>query len=1135
MKFVQRSLPRFVIISAVLLLLGTFPNHVRNTFSFNTVQAAGTTIPRSGWSLLSVDSQEIVCGNYAAVNSFDGNPATFWHTQFCPSHAVLPHDIQINLGATYSISGFSYLPRQDGCSHGWISQYQFYVSADGVNWGNPVSSGTLNYGSAVTGCPGASVPPAIQVLFPSTSAHYVQLRALSEITGGPSISMAELNLVAGSTTATLSSVALNPTTVTTGSTSQGTVTLSAAAPSSGAVITLSSSNTAAATLPASVSVAAGATSASFTVSTGSVSTPASSTISASYSGLTVTASLTINPAPTVSSLAVNPSSVVGGNSALGTVMLSSAAPASGAVVSLTSNNPVAASVPANVSIAGGANTASFAVSTSAVANTTTVMSSASYGGATATATLSVQAVGTNTAIPQSGWSLLSVDSQETVCGNYAAVRSFDGNASTFWHTQICPTTPGTPHNIQINLGATYNISGFTYLPRQDGCSHGWISQYQFYVSADGVNWGNPVSSGTLNYGSAVTGCPGASVPPAIQVLFPSTSAHYVQLRALSEIKGGAYISMAELNVLSSGGSTGGLPPTVSITSPAAGAAVSGTITVSASASDNVGVANVQLQVDGTNVGAVDTTSPYNFSLNTTTLTNGSHSLTAAAVDSSGNHATSIAVPITVSNQGTGAAVPTYANNGAGCPINTVAGGPTDAVTRYNCPLPNPTGAGNLLIVWMRYSNNNAPNITISDNVGNSYTQAASCSDTSNGNTVSRLYYAQNVKAGANLVTAAFSASSSYVQMQPYEFYNVATTAALDQAVCQASSGTSISAGLLPGLGASGDLVVQFGLADNGVAIGSCSAGVQSNIAWTMRAALIAGPEPMCFQYGVYGGIASFSPAMTFNTSVSYVSLAAAFKAAAAGTPPPSGIRVAYVQHDDGGSSLASSIGVELPVSGNLIAEVYTAGCGSNTLSSCNYATGFADGTNAWAQVGPTFMSSSGSSQESVGQIWYAKNARPGLYPISIPMNRETGINFSFPDSWIMYDIVGASSNPLDLAFGGAGNGLASASVNQVLAGSGGPFVSFTATPSAANEVILATVGSEWDTYTGLTSPAGAQFLSANYVGETNYSWCDLNGGWGLLYNGSSTAAETWTWTHDTSQGPGAGRGVALGVAFQPTP
>jgi hypothetical protein len=91
------------------------------------------------------------------------------------------------------------------------------------------------------------------------------------------------------------------------------------------------------------------------------------------------------------------------------------------------------------------------------------------------------------------------------------------------------------------------------------------------------------------------------------------------------------------------------PPTVSITSPTSGATVSATITVTASASDNVGVASVRLQVDGTNVGAADTASPYTFSLDTTTLSNGSHNLTAVAIDTSGNQATSASVAVTVSN------------------------------------------------------------------------------------------------------------------------------------------------------------------------------------------------------------------------------------------------------------------------------------------------------------------------------------------------------------------------------------------------------------------------------------------------------------------------------------------------------
>jgi len=96
-------------------------------------------------------------------------------------------------------------------------------------------------------------------------------------------------------------------------------------------------------------------------------------------------------------------------------------------------------------------------------------------------------------------------------------------------------------------------------------------------------------------------------------------------------------------------STDTTPPTVSITSPANGAAVTGTITVSANASDNVAVASVQFRVDGANVGTADTSAPYSYALNTATLTNGSHSLTAVAKDTAGNTATSTAVAITVKN------------------------------------------------------------------------------------------------------------------------------------------------------------------------------------------------------------------------------------------------------------------------------------------------------------------------------------------------------------------------------------------------------------------------------------------------------------------------------------------------------
>ena len=91
-------------------------------------------------------------------------------------------------------------------------------------------------------------------------------------------------------------------------------------------------------------------------------------------------------------------------------------------------------------------------------------------------------------------------------------------------------------------------------------------------------------------------------------------------------------------------------PTVAMTAPANGAAVSGTtVTVSATATDNVGVVGLQFKVDGVSLGAEDTTSPYTLTWNTTTTSNGSHTVTAVARDAAGNTATATAVTVTVSN------------------------------------------------------------------------------------------------------------------------------------------------------------------------------------------------------------------------------------------------------------------------------------------------------------------------------------------------------------------------------------------------------------------------------------------------------------------------------------------------------
>ena len=91
------------------------------------------------------------------------------------------------------------------------------------------------------------------------------------------------------------------------------------------------------------------------------------------------------------------------------------------------------------------------------------------------------------------------------------------------------------------------------------------------------------------------------------------------------------------------------PPTVSVTAPAANATVSGTTTVTANATDNVGVTGVQFLLDGANLGAEDTTSPYSVSWDSTTATNATHTITARARDAATNQTTSATVTVTVNN------------------------------------------------------------------------------------------------------------------------------------------------------------------------------------------------------------------------------------------------------------------------------------------------------------------------------------------------------------------------------------------------------------------------------------------------------------------------------------------------------
>ena len=111
----------------------------------------------------------------------------------------------------------------------------------------------------------------------------------------------------------------------------------------------------------------------------------------------------------------------------------------------------------------------------------------------------------------------------------------------------------------------------------------------------------------------------------------------------------AFIVKIPYQVLTGGSGSGGgsTPPTVAITSPTSGTSLSGTVSVSANASDSTGVINVQFQLDGANLGSPVSQAPYSVSWNTSTASTGSHTLTATATDTAGLTATSTAVSVSI--------------------------------------------------------------------------------------------------------------------------------------------------------------------------------------------------------------------------------------------------------------------------------------------------------------------------------------------------------------------------------------------------------------------------------------------------------------------------------------------------------
>jgi hypothetical protein len=143
------------------------------------VAAAGPTL-----KVVRVDSEETSGEDGKGANAVDGNPGTFWHTQWQDANPEPPHEIIIELSPACRIKGFTYLPRQDESENGTIKEYEFYVSSDGKEFGAPVKRGEFAGGKEKK-----------TVTFEPKPCRFIKLKALSELNDQPWTSAAEIGVV----------------------------------------------------------------------------------------------------------------------------------------------------------------------------------------------------------------------------------------------------------------------------------------------------------------------------------------------------------------------------------------------------------------------------------------------------------------------------------------------------------------------------------------------------------------------------------------------------------------------------------------------------------------------------------------------------------------------------------------------------------------------------------------------------------------------------------------------------------------------------------------------------------------------------------------------------------------------------
>jgi hypothetical protein len=325
-----------------------------------------------------------------------------------------------------------------------------------------------------------------------------------------------------------------------------------------------------------------------------------------------------------------------------------------------------------------------------------------------------------------------------------------------------------------------------------------------------------------------------------------------------------------------------------------------------------------------------------------------------------------------------------------------------------------------------------------------------------------------------------------------------------------SASTSVTAGSLTPA-QSGDFVIQLAGRTSVLSTTSWTPAVQSNITWQK----LAGDtnSGVALQCGVYNSAAALNPQINMGTSSDFISVALAFSTGTFGSPPPAGMYVQAIHHigQNAASALpiTNPITVSVPLTGSLGVAAKISGPAPkgtiNTLTDNN--------SNTWT------IRAAANNDSSV-QYAYAQNLVGGnALQLTVTINDATGSDVHF----LVYDIVGASTNPFETEQQNTGNQAASGNLTSI---SG-------FTPTAPG-LVICTTGVAFDTLNGVTG-AGQVFDSMFFDGESasGPSLVDQNNGWCHISN-SDLSAITFTWTKVGTLAIGNWASSAIAFASAPS-